>query len=202
MATVPISITMVVDKDLWEGSGPVAGYQGLSPLGRVKFDVPLTAIAAKDAANENFIIITGTFPDGFVYRITQMLVTSLGPAISDFDEYETSMSCLITENNVTTHRFPLMNVLEHELGVTASKWNQNSATNDFGTIFAPAAGVMPSNLLINASIGTSSIITRWLNNSSNASAAIDLIAHYEADFWTVEQAVAWPLNESTLTFKN
>jgi len=204
VATVTTSIVTTVDRRVYSSPGAVTGARTPAPLSRLIFTDD-TTVALKDAANESFVTITSTLPAHFFYRICSIQIAAFSTSVAVFTDWEIAMHALITENQVQVYNFPIMNQINYLVNTTAGtqavKVNQDSVTNDFGCFFAPAPGLpLPSQYLIDASEGISQIVFRWLDSSTDATAATQVISHIEVDQFTVTQANAAPLNASRLNY--
>lgn len=191
MATVTTALPMTLRNDAFASPGASTAGIVAYPLQRMVYTVNLT-VAIKDAANESFAVLTATLPARFFYRITDIRIICFAESLAVFTDWESAMAGLITEEQVSGHQFEMV-------GGEAFKVDQNAVSKDFGRYFLPSRELSP--YLIDASKGVSQIVIRWLDNSSDATAATQVIARIEADQFTPVQANAAFLNHSLLTYR-
>jgi len=204
MATVTTAIVLEADSRTYSSPAARAVDRGSSPI-RTMIFTDQTTIALKDAANESFVTISATLPSNFFYRIKSMRFHAASTTLGVFADWTTGMAGLITENQVQVYDFAVWNEsgridATNSDGSTnfAFKINQDAVTNDFGCFFSPLEEL--SVYLIDASQGVSIITLRWLDTSSDSTAATVLRSRIEVDAFTIDQANAFETNRSQLIY--
>lgn len=201
MATVTTAIPLVASSRSFASPATRTGSKSAAPIQRMIFTAVAT-IALKDAANESLVIWTATLPAKFYYRIASMRIAVQSVALAEFSDWEPMMSALVTENQASVYQFALWNECQFYLagGQESVKIDQDSVTNDFGTFFSPQGPVQPSQYLIDASKGTSIVQIKWVDSSSDATAATGSQARLEIDQFRTPNANQAPLNTSVLVY--
>lgn len=210
MSTVTITDTIPAAHRHWVSPGTKAWGVSNSPIGEQVFADLAFAIAIKASTDENFVITSCTLPPGFVYRLRHLSYLVAGISLADLDEPQAAIACLITQNGVQIYDFAMYSESLTQLAGQADaeltpadgsgfKINQDSVTNDFGVYFSPIWANM-SKVIIDASVGSSIFTTRWLNNSANGTAALNISFRYEFDMFTVAQYNDVAMNRSILTY--
>lgn len=209
MATVPIPDAPNGVPRMYESLGARAWDKSNSPIGEIEFSNQAFVIAAKDAADENFITISCTLPTGFVYRLRYAQLLLAGVSTADLVEHEAAIACLITENQVSVYDFAMYaESPTQQAGIAAGgastaasgfKIDQNSVANDFGAYYSPIWAHI-NRVIINAAQGVSIFTARLLNNSGNGTAAMNISYRFEFDMFTIAQFNAVPMNRSVLVY--
>lgn len=210
MATVTITDTPDPVHRHFVSPGTRAWNVSNNPIGEVEFSNLTFVIAIKDAGNENFVITSCVLPPGFVYRLRYLSYHVQGISVADLDEPQAAIACLITENGIQVYDFGMYSESLTQLSGIADaeatpavgsgfKINQDSVTNDFGVYFAPLNQNI-QRVIIDGSQGTTVFTTRWLNNSGNGTAALNISYRYEFDMFTIAQFNAVDMNRSILTY--
>lgn len=210
MTTIVISDVAEARPRMFESPGVRAFNVSNSPIGEIEFSNLLFAIASKLNTDENFITISCTLPQGFVYRLRYAMFQLSGVAANDIQQHEPAASCLLTENQVTVYNFAMYNESSAQnsgladaegganLGV-AFKSNQDAVTNDFSAFYSPIWANI-ARVVIDASQGVSIFNARLLNSSGEATSAMNISYRFEFDMFTIAQFTAVDMNRSILTY--
>ncbi len=183
--------------------GPIstrAGVSGASPIGKIIFADDFT-VAAKINTNESRVVMTATLPTGYFYRPSLLSVTALGTSKAAFNTtngFEVGMGGEIAENSVLVYNFAVPNVGFTD-GSLAIKTEDDAVTNDFQAYFLPRQPL--SQILINASQGTSILELTWIDTSADATAAIQIRWRLEVMQLTIEQGLSFNVNAPALTYE-
>jgi len=167
-----------------------------APFGELLFTGTFT-VPTKDAANESQIIISSTMPGNYVYRLQAIEVFMQSVGTNEFADIELAWSAVLTENQVTTRRFPLYNVIDFLSASQqiAIKVDPDATTNDFGTWYMPPEVFLNlGGQLINASSGVSILTLQLMDTSSDATAALVITFRILASVYTIQQYNAAPIN--------
>lgn len=190
MATVTTTnVPAPVLRPLVKSPDPSAPFAELLFSG--SFVVPL-----KDAANESQVIISCVMPGLFVYRLTSLEIFIQSSGVDRFDDIEDAWTVVLTENQVTTRRFPLFGLTEFAAAGTrgpAIKIAPDATTDDFGTWFGPIATKI-GNQLIDASTGASIMTFQIMDTSSDSTSAFTVVFRFLASAYTITQYEAAPIN--------
>lgn len=192
MANVSVPVTLTSDLFTFTRGRNKAPTE---PYGQLTLSV-IAPIVSKAGSDTNVITVSGSFPRNFVYRPAEIQAIYQGISLTDMLEPQNTMLGLWSENQVVKRRFSLTNLSTKNsyetLGAvtdSTASWhaNSNAITNDFSAVCTPIDQPGLFTDVVNASEGVSQLQVTWLNDSSAATAAMQLIFYSRWLMYTVEQ---------------
>lgn len=201
MATITLSITPGPIPAVWES--PAAEYvnTGIWPSSKILFLSTGATVLAKDAANETIVVFTLVLPSNFFYRLSLFNISMASSALASFvpaTGFELFMEGDIFEGADSIYRFSVTNnALGNAIQEGGYKSLTDATSNDFSTTYSPVEQV--GDLLIDASNGAT-IVINFMDTSDDATAAAVIRCRFEFMQYTIEQALAAPINTPTLIY--
>lgn len=201
MALVTLAITPAPIISAWES--PAAEYvnTGIWPTSKVVYNLVGTVLA-KDAADESRVTMTMALPQNFYYRQSMFFLTARGTALSSFvptTGFEIYMGGDVQVVGSSQFRFTVgNNSLGNAIQEGAYKALDDASGNDFQATYSPLEPI--GDFLIDASAATANLILIWLDTSDDATTAVVIQGRLEFMQYTIEQALAAPINTPTLIY--
>jgi len=169
---------------------------GGQPFGDIRFEGTFS-VAIKDAANESQVVITCTFPQNYVYRVTSFLIQGRAAAASVFTPatgFEIAWRCRFTGGAQGDQNFfPLINSMSYtDLAAEAFKFEPDSETSDFATFFKPDHEL--ASYIIDAGSGAATMVAGIMDSSADATVLTFFDFSLLASIYTVDQYNKAPMN--------
>lgn len=199
MATVAVALALT------RGAGnvferPPTPVVGNVPYGEIVFTGSIS-IPALGAGDTTIITMSGTLPEGWVYRPVEVHVNIFASVVADLAGAEEAMLLTLTENQVSVKSFQLFNQNIFYTNDAGSAEFNPAVTNDFVASFTPMPGDVPGGAypdLLDASQGISIVQIVWVDRTATSSAYTGDV-YLRFLYWTIEQARQGRLWQPTYT---